>query len=192
MAKGGSSPQARIAAAEHQRQVVLLRIRGLPFEAIGRQLGFSKVAAYKLYKKALKATPKADIEELRKLELERIADLRQRLWTALAGKPDPNDPTKMIRPEGETLATLINAATRLSRHEAMVVGLDAGTKSEFVASVVGRPLNYEESARQWDRLALEEQDQFMRLLAKLQGRWVEPQPASIETTATPVPEGGQS
>ena len=59
MAKGGSTPEARIAAAEHRRQVVLMRIRGVPFEAIGRQLGFSKVAAYKHYKSALEATPRA-------------------------------------------------------------------------------------------------------------------------------------
>jgi hypothetical protein len=192
MLKGGSSPEARIKAAEHRRQVVLMRIRGLPFEAIGRQLGFSKVAAYNHYKKAVETTPKADIEELRKLEAERIADLRQRLWTDLAGKPDPNDPKKTIRPEGETLATLVNAAIRLSRHEAMVFGLDTASKNELVASVVGQTLSDEELARQWDRLTLEEQDHFMRLLAKLQGRWVEPQPSSIETTATPVGEGGQS
>jgi hypothetical protein len=192
MAKGGSSPEARIAAAEHQRQVVLMRIRGIPFEAIGRQLGFSKVAAYKHYKRALEATPKADIEELRKLEAERIADLRQRIWTGLAGKPDPDDPTKTIRPEGETLATLVNAAIRLSRHEAMVFGLDTAMKNELVASFVGRTLSDEELARQWDRLTLEEQEHFMQLLAKLQGRWVEPRPSSIETTATPAPEGGQS
>jgi hypothetical protein len=168
-----------------------MRIRGVPFEAIGRQLGFSKVAAHKHYKNALKATPKADIEELRKLEAERIADLRQRIWTDLAGKPDPDDPTKIIRPEGETLATLVNAAIRLSRHEAMVLGLDAPTKNEILASVGGHTVDYEQLGEQWDRLTAEEQDQFMRLLAKLQGRWVEPQLSSIETTATPGPEGGQ-
>jgi len=191
MAKGGRSPEARIKAAEHQRQVVLLRIRGIPFETIGRQLGFSKVAAHKHYKSALKATPKADIEELRKLEMERIADLRQRIWAELAGKPDPNDPTKTIRPEGEALAALINAAIRLSRHEAMVTGLDAPAKNDVVATVVGRTLNDEEMGRQWERLTLDEQDQLMQLLAKAQGRWVEPQPSSIETTATPVPKGGK-
>ena len=47
--------------------------------------------------------------------------LRQRLWSDLAGKPDPKDPTKTIRPEGETLATLINAALRISQRESMVV-----------------------------------------------------------------------
>lgn len=192
MAEGGSSLQARIAAAEHQRQVVLMRIRGVPYEAIGRQLGISKVAAFKLCQKALNTTPKANIEEMRKLEAERIADLRQRVWTDLAGKPDPNDPSRTIRPTGETLATLVNAAVRLSRHESMVFGMDAPSKAEVMSVAVGRTVSDEELARQWDRLTLEEQDQFMRLLAKLQGRWVESQPSSIETTATPVAEGGQS
>jgi hypothetical protein len=192
MAKGGSSAAARLAAAEHQRQVVALRIRGTSFQMIGKQIGISKVAAFKLYKRALKTTPKADLEELRKLEAERIADLRQRLWIDLAGKPDPDDPTRIIRPEGETLATLINAAVRLSRHEAMVLGLDAPAKNEIVASVMGRTLDDEELARQWDRLTFEEQDHFMRLLAKLQGRWVEPPSSSIETTAMPASEEGDN
>jgi hypothetical protein len=192
MAKGGSSPEARIAAAERQRQVVQMRIRGVPFEAIGKQLGISGVAAHKLYNKALKMTPKADIEEMRKIEAERLADLRQRLWTDLAGKPDPIDPSRTIRPTGETLATLVNAAVRLSRHESMMFGMDAPSKAEVMSVAVGRTLSDEELARQWDRLTLEEQEHFMRLLAKLQGRWVEPQPLSIETTAMPVAEGGQS
>ena len=78
--------------------------------------------------------------------------LRQRLWADLAGKADSKDPTRIIRPEGEALATLINAAVRLSRHEAMVLGLVAPAKNEIVASVVGRTLDYEELGAQWDRL----------------------------------------
>ena len=46
MAIGGSSPEARLAAAEHQRQVVLLRIRGIAFDAIGKQLGMTKQSAH--------------------------------------------------------------------------------------------------------------------------------------------------
>ena len=63
-----------MAAAERQRQVVLRRIRGVTFEAIGKQLGIARPSAFKLYKKALKLTPKANVEEMRKLEAERIAD----------------------------------------------------------------------------------------------------------------------
>jgi sulfopyruvate decarboxylase TPP-binding subunit len=86
MATGGNTPEARLAAAEHQRHFVLMRIRGNAFDAIGKQLGMTRQAAHLLYKKALKLTPKAD-EEMRKLEAERIADLRQRLWSRLAGQP---------------------------------------------------------------------------------------------------------
>jgi hypothetical protein len=39
---------------------------------------------------------KADLEQLRKLEAERIADLRQRIWSDPAGKPDPKDRTKVV------------------------------------------------------------------------------------------------
>jgi len=192
MPKGGSSAAARIAAAETRRQVVALRIRGLSYQAIGKQLGISKAAAHKHFKNALKEIPKADREELRMLEAQRIADLRQRLWGDLAGKPNPDDSNKMIRPEGETLATLVNAAIRVSRHEAMIFGLDAPTKSEVLASVAGGTLDYEKLGEQWDRLTPEEQDHLMRLLAKCQGRWVEPQQSSIETTATPVSKKGKS
>jgi sulfopyruvate decarboxylase TPP-binding subunit len=70
MATGGNTPEARLAAAEHQRHFVLMRIRGNAFDAIGKQLGMTRQAAHLLYKKALKLTPKAD-EEMRKLEAER-------------------------------------------------------------------------------------------------------------------------
>jgi hypothetical protein len=36
--------------------------------------------------------PKAAVNEMRKLEAERIADLRQLIWSELAGRPDPADP----------------------------------------------------------------------------------------------------
>lgn len=71
-----------MASAERQRQVILLRIRGIAFDAIGKQIGITKQSAYALFKKALKLVPKADVEELRKLEAERIAD---------AGTPDRSD-----------------------------------------------------------------------------------------------------
>jgi hypothetical protein len=50
----------------------------------------------------------------RKLEAERIADLRQRLWSRLAGRPDPKDPTKTIQPTNDELNALIGTAIRLA------------------------------------------------------------------------------
>jgi hypothetical protein len=77
----------------------------LAFDAIGRQLGMTKQSAHALYKCALKLTPKAEVEEMRKLEAERIADLRQRIWSRLAGRPDPTDPAKTIQPDTEDLVS---------------------------------------------------------------------------------------
>ena len=94
----------------------MLRLRGIAFEANGKQLGMTKQAAHLLYKKALKLTPKADVEEMRKLEAEPIADLRQRLWSRLAGRPDPNDPTKTIPPTNDELVALVGQVIRLTQH----------------------------------------------------------------------------
>jgi hypothetical protein len=64
-----------------------------------------------------------------------------------------------------------------------------------VSAVVGQPVSDEELDRQLARLTQEETDTFMMLLAKLQGRWVEPpviedQGVSVEATAgTVLPNG---
>jgi hypothetical protein len=73
-----------------------------------------------------------------KLESERIADIRQRLWGRLAGRPNPNDPTKTIPPTTEEMVALIGQAIRLSRHEAMLFGMDEPTKAQIVGAVVGQ------------------------------------------------------
>jgi hypothetical protein len=194
MARRGANPEAQLLAAERQRQVVQLRLRGLSFESIGKQLGgISKQAAHKLCKTALRLIPKPDVEELLKLEVERIADLRSRIWSRLAGRPDPNDPTKMIQPNNEELVALVNQAIRLGRHEALLLGLDPPSKAAVVPAVVGRLISDEDLDRQLARLTPDEQDALMILAAKMQGRWVEP--PSIETTATTVApngDGGQS
>jgi hypothetical protein len=182
----GASPEIRQAAAERQRQVMQLRIRGITFEAIGRQLGCSRIIAFKVYRKALRAIPKADVDEYRKLEAERIADLRQRIWSELAGRPDPNDPTKTIRPDPATIADLTRTAIRLSRHEAILFGMDEPSRAQVVSHFSNQPISDEELDAGLARLTEEEQETFMMLLRKLQGRWVEPPPASIETTASPV------
>jgi len=123
MARPGASPEVRQKAAERQRQVLQLRLRGLSFDAIGKQLGCSQQIAFKVYRKALRAIVHPAVEELRKLEAERIADLRQRIWSELAGRPDPADPQKAIRPDPATVVALIGQAIKLARHEASIFGM---------------------------------------------------------------------
>jgi hypothetical protein len=200
VAARGATSEVRERAAERQRQVIVLRIRGISFESIGRQLGFSKQVAHKLFNRALKALPSSvNAASLKRLEDERIAEMRARLWSELSGrearKPDPENPgrfvTVIVRPEPETVRGLIDGLVRISRHEAMLHGLDGLTKSEIPSTNAGQAFDEEEMARQWERLTPDEQTEFMRLLAKLQARLVEQPPAindavSIETTAAPV------
>src|SRR5580700_2718967 len=113
MARPGASPEVRQRAAERQRQVLQLRLRGLSFDAIGKQLGCSQQIAFKVYRKALRAIVHPAVGELRKLEAERIADLRQRIWSELAGRPDPKNPSQTIRPDPGTIADLTRTAIRL-------------------------------------------------------------------------------
>jgi hypothetical protein len=153
----------------HQRQIHLSR-RKIDncscLDSGGRDLG----SAHALYKKALKLTPKAEVEEMRKLEAERIADLRQRLWSRLAGRPDPADPTKTIQPTNDELVALVGQVIRLARHEAMVFGLDAPAKMEVAAGLLGAsPLDREEIDIRLARLTPQERDTFMMLIAKMDG-----------------------
>jgi hypothetical protein len=71
----------------------------------------------------------------------------------------------------------------------MVFGLDAPTKAQVLSAAVGQSVSDQELDVQLARLTPEEQDTFMMLLQKLQGRWVQPpaiEEGSIETTAAPV------
>jgi hypothetical protein len=76
-------------------------MRGVTFEAIGRALGITRPRVYKIYQDYLQRIPDGAIEELRKIELERIADLRTRLWAEMNGRPDPklpDDESKIRKP----------------------------------------------------------------------------------------------
>lgn len=195
MPRGGdyTSRAATVAVRERERQVLSLYIRGVNFIQIGRQLQIDESTARKAFNRLVKRLPKADVELLRKLETERIADMRQRLWSEMAGRPDPADPTKTIRPDPGTVRELIDSAIKVGRHEAAIFGMDAPNKSEMVGTIGVQTLTPEELDIQLARLTAEEQDLFMMLLAKMQGRWVEQPPpviedqGSVETTATTVP-----
>jgi hypothetical protein len=192
MAGGGNrrSREAIVAARERERNVVQLYIRGLTWFEIARQLQLTgESGARAAFNRAIKRIPKGDVELLRKLEGERITDLRRRIWSELAGRADAEGNT--VRPEPELVVDLVDRAIKLGRHEALIFGYDAPTK-QVVSHFGSQPISDEELDAGLARLTEEEQEQFMMLLQKLQGRWVEPPPpASIETTASPVAAAGE-
>jgi hypothetical protein len=189
VSQGGNrrSREARVKALERERNVVQLYIRGLTWIEIARQLGLeTEGGARHVFDRAVGRMPPGDIELMRKMEGERITDLRRRIWSELAGRPDPADPTKTIRPDPGQVMEMIGTAVKVGRHEAMIFGLDAPTKSDIAAVFQGaQPITDEEAALRWARLTEEEQDTWMRLKAKMEGRWIEP---SIETVALPPPD----
>jgi hypothetical protein len=83
----------------------------------------------------------------------------------------------------------VDRIVRLEEREATLLGLDAPKKSEVLSAIIGQPISDEEMDIQLARLTQEERDTLMMLVAKMQGRWVEPvaiEEGSVETTATPV------
>jgi hypothetical protein len=185
-----SSRAATIAVRERERNIVALYVRGGSFAQIARQLGADESTVRKAWHRALKRLPKPDVDAMRLMASERIAAMRQKIWGELAGRPDPNDRTKTI-PSDIPVTELIDRALKIDRHEAVLFGLDAPSKQQVASTVVGQPISDAELDAGLARLSEEEREQFMMLLQKLEGRWVEPPPPSIETTALPVATAGE-
>jgi hypothetical protein len=98
------------------------------------------------------------------------------------------------RPEPETVKSPVDTLVRISRHEAMLHGLDE-PESATDLPIVGQTISDEELDIQLARLTEEEKDTFMMLVRKMEGRWVEPvaiedNSMSVETTATTVQSNG--
>jgi hypothetical protein len=97
--------------------------------------------------------------------------------------------TITVRPDVAAVGVLVGRLLNVDQHEADLYGLYAPKRSEVAAAVVGRTLSDEELDIRLARLTREETDTFMMLVAKMDGRWVEP-PAldegSVEATAAPV------
>jgi hypothetical protein len=155
------------------------------------------MGAIKAFNRAFKRIPAKDVEKLRTLQSERLNDARRRVYTELAGhqEPDPANPGQMrtVRPTTDEVYTGVDRILRIEIREANLYGLDAPKKSDIVSTVMGQAISDEVLDEQLARLTPQEQETFMMLLQKLQGRWVEPpalKAGSIETTATTVQSNG--
>ncbi len=166
------SREARVATLERERNVLQLYIRGLTWLEIARQLGLgAESSAQSVFKRVLRRIPPADIDTMRKLEGERITDMRRRIWSELAGRqeqvPDPDNPgqkkTVTIRPEPEQVMEMLRTAVRVGRHEAAIFGYEAPVKADINAlfPAAAQPITDEEAAVRWARLTPEEQDTWI-------------------------------
>jgi len=104
-----------LTGAENRLRALQLRKAGLPYHAIGQQLGTTSQYAFKLVKAALAnlRTRCADeTEDLRQLELERLDTMLMGLWTPAA--------------RGDHAA--IDRVLKIMERRARLLGLDAPAK----------------------------------------------------------------
>jgi hypothetical protein len=130
-----TDPTVALKGAERGREIVDMRIQGATFEVIGKSLGITRARAHKIYQVYLRKIPSGAIEEHRAIELERIADLRTRLWAEMNGRPDPKNPSIIRKPSPQSMANLIESAIKLSRHEAMILWMDVQPRHALAAAV---------------------------------------------------------
>jgi hypothetical protein len=115
-------------------------------------------------------------------------------WDRLAANPGALKRVT-VRPEVSEVATLVGRLLDVEKREADLYGIDAPKKAQALSAVTGQTLSDEEADVGLARLTSEEQETFMMLLQKFQGRWVEPpaiddQGVTVETTATTVQPNG--
>jgi hypothetical protein len=130
------SPAARARAVERERQVCELRLRGVAFHDIARQLVITPSGAYRAYCRALDKLAPREAELARTEQKERLDRMRAVLWTkAATAKGDAE------------LAKLMGQLLRVEEREAKLLGLDCASKlsAHDAQEQAGRPSRREQS-----------------------------------------------
>lgn len=107
-----TSPR-RLEAALRSKQALELRMAGVNFDQIANKLGYSnRSGAYQAVMAALRRLPAPEVEEYRKLNIERLNKARMANWPNVTG--------------GEHKA--IEIEIKIQQREAAYLGLDAPQK----------------------------------------------------------------
>lgn len=117
-----ASPR-RIAAAERAANALRLRKAGVTYEMIASTLGYSsRQAAHRAVMRALDRTIQEPAEDLRKLELERLAELQRVLWPKAL--------------EADTRS--VDRVLAIMERRARLLGLDAPVRAEVTETFTTR------------------------------------------------------
>lgn len=109
MARTGRPPS--IEAAEKRRDALLARQRGLSWDAVAREVGYSNPgSAHRAAMQALRDIPREAAEELRRVELETLNELQAALRVKLDEKPS---------------TFLVDSILRVMERRSKLLGLDA-------------------------------------------------------------------
>jgi len=111
------------AVIEKERKVLEMRLAGITFELIAKQVGFASAGAcYNAYKRALVRTLQEPADAVREAEIARLDRLMQGVWT------------QALR--GETRS--VDAVLRIMDRRARLLGLDAPIKQQLEVNTYER------------------------------------------------------
>ena len=91
------SPQAISAAAQREEQVVALRLRGIKYAPIARQVGISKQAAQKIFERALRSNVSEDLETFHRTQLAELESERKQFSWEYPAEHTATPGTKQVR-----------------------------------------------------------------------------------------------
>lgn len=114
----------RVNAHEDRLRALELRQQGLSYRAIGAEIGKSSSQAHKYVARALQETTAEAVDDLRRLEGERLDAAQYAIWPQVMA--------------GDVAA--LNGFIRLSERRAKLLGLDAPEKRELTGKD-GEPLH---------------------------------------------------
>jgi hypothetical protein len=120
------SADAKMLTLQREEQIVALRLRHVPFAAIGRQLGVSKQAAQNAFYRALRANTKTDIQTVHRTELAELELQHARAWQVIADHPTV----------WQAVVSALNTMNRINIRRAKLMGLDAPMKLD-IRSIYG-------------------------------------------------------
>jgi hypothetical protein len=150
-------------AAERQVKAIELRRSGMTYERIGREIGFTTMAAYLAVKVGLEKSLREPGDALRELEVQRMEELLEAVWP--------------LAKSGDLFA--VDRVIKISERRARLLGLDAPIKAE-VTGPDGGPIQSVVMTIDLSKLSELELEQYEGLLSKLV-------PAEIKE---PVPSDG--
>jgi hypothetical protein len=176
------SPQAKVASAIREEQIVALRARKIPFTVIARQVGVSVVSARRTFDKALRRSTDQDLGTYHRTELLELETEQARLWMLVDPQADP-----------KIVIAAIAGILHIHILRVKLLGLDARKKLDiqdmYGAGTDEASAERLQRERVLDAVPLDDQERIYEVLRAARLREAA---ASIETTGTMVTNATKS
>lgn len=142
-----SEPQRLAEQAEQDAQIVRLKRAGLTYDEVATQLGISPSSAFRGFHRAIRNTPRPDVEAFRDEQLARIQAMRERITDILERRQMAISHGKVVMHNGEPVlddSIALQAADRLAKlddQEAKLLGMYPATRVQADVNVVNYTVN---------------------------------------------------